>query len=688
MLSVSSATVFANGGHSGAKVPMTTLERDAGLFVVHIDLGNEQQLSSIADESVASGGIYFESLVHESGKITDSVVGPLDPGQVVVHKSNERTAAIIAPKNLRDLEYKDNRQTLDTLMRRQLLKTAEGTRHYALRLVLTTHRSANKATVNTNNDESDGEMAYPEAPPAERSYRLRNFARIKDDRVRYLTLAGLIDTSDHETHLWLGFDYLSRIDNPDYKVDTEQRLSDINKAIFHLQKAAALNPSDPRVHFQLGTALGAKLECEKTLAQNDFETNQISEDLLEQRAELATVLEKSALYESAAVKLGINGIQDLTSCLNALAQTRCEMGDFGTALNVIDQWAECGSIRSSLAIEDTSITSTIETPTYEWLTSDATGRKVTVRTIGDTPLFDEDDRRILIAAADRSFAQANGKQLSRYTMQYVGNSEVHLDDLCSNDPVLKERVDHILQNRVYPLVRSAFAEDTWGGAEAPNGPLCVYDSIFVRYNGDEARLAGRIGASQPLHQDGGIYSVNIALNSHREDDVNGFTGGGTFLEGLSRDDISCIQRPFSPGHALLHHTTARHAGAPTTSGIRDILVIFLTARHPPDMSTAKNTYRIERPMRLQTIAKQLPRGKLIPCLELARENDPTNSEMSYWLGVHLLQGDSSDESDLRWNEICRGVDTLKTATELNPTGELNISCKSKFLFFVPLTTNN
>lgn len=85
------------------------------------------------------------------------------------------------------------------------------------------------------------------------------------------------------------------------------------------------------------------------------------------------------------------------------------------------------------------------------------------------------------------------------------------------------------------------------------------------------------------------------------------------------------------------------------------------------MSKAQNTYRIERPMRLQTIAKQLPREMLIPCLELAREHDPTNSEMSYWLGVHLLQGDSSDESDHRWNEICRGVDTLQTATELNPT---------------------
>ena len=72
-------------------------------------------------------------------------------------------------------------------------------------------------------------------------------------------------------------------------------------------------------------------------------------------------------------------------------------------------------------------------------------------------------------------------------------------------------------------------------------------------------------------------------------------------------------------------------------------------------------------MRLQTIAKQLPREKLILCLALARENDPTNSEMSYWLGVHLLQGDSSDESDDRWKEICRGVENLESATKLSPT---------------------
>ena len=560
ILSVTSATVFATGGHSGAKVSLTTLERDAGLFVVHIDLGNEHQLSSLANENVAQGGLYFESLVTESVRTTDSVVGPLSSGQIVAHKSDERTAAIIVPSNLRQLEQDDSRNTLDTLMRRQILETAENTRHYALRLVLTTHRSSSEENTNLNEDDSGSDFAYPAAPPAERSYRLRNFARTNDDRVRYLTLAGLIDAGDHETHLWLGFDYLSRIDNPEYNVDTEGRLSDINKAVFHLQKAAALNPTDPRVHFQLGTALGAKMDCEKKLMSNDDESNEPRNDINDQLGNIAAVLEKSAVYESAAVKLGINGIQDLTSCLNALAQTQCEMGDFNTAIKVIDQWAECGSIRSFLAIEDTSVPPKDEVPSYEWLTSEATGRKVAIKTKGGTPLFDDDDRRLLVSAADKSFAQANGKQLSRYTMQYVGNSEVHLDDLCANDPILKQRIDCILQQRVYPLVRNAFAEDTSDGSEAPLGPLCVYDSIFVRYNGDEARLAGRVGASQPLHQDGGIYSINIALNSHKDDDKNGFTGGGTFLEGLSRDEISCIQRPSSPGHALLHHTTARHAG--------------------------------------------------------------------------------------------------------------------------------
>lgn len=67
---------------------------------------------------------------------------------------------------------------------------------------------------------------------------------------------------------------------------------------------------------------------------------------------------------------------------------------------------------------------------------------------------------------------------------------------------MKARIDSILENKVYPLVRATFTEEAEGSDEdedePPLGPLCVYDSIFVRYNGDIARAAGRIGASQPL----------------------------------------------------------------------------------------------------------------------------------------------------------------------------------------------
>jgi tetratricopeptide (TPR) repeat protein len=79
-----------------------------------------------------------------------------------------------------------------------------------------------------------------------------------------------------------------------------------------------------------------------------------------------------------------------------------------------------------------------------------------------------------------------------------------------------------------------------------------------------------------------------------------------------------------------------------------------------------NTWRVERAMRLQSIGKELDRDKLIPSLCLARDNDPTNSEVPYWLGVHLFQGDMTDESDERWAELSQGVESLKVSTLLNP----------------------
>ena len=79
----------------------------------------------------------------------------------------------------------------------------------------------------------------------------------------------------------------------------------------------------------------------------------------------------------------------------------------------------------------------------------------------------------------------------------VGNSEVHLDDLCAADPILKTRIDTILNEKIYPLVRATIGQES-DNHIPPQGSLCVYDSILVRYNGEKARAAGRVGASQPL----------------------------------------------------------------------------------------------------------------------------------------------------------------------------------------------
>ncbi len=421
-LVVTSATVVAAGGYPGAKGALTTLERDAGLFTVHVDLGNENE----TNPHDAMGAIYLESLVG-SDDATEAVVGPLALGQAVIHRSNERTAAFIVPANFRDLEGFN--QSLDSTTRRNIIQAAETIRHYGLRLVLTTTGAAvSKAKENDENDLSDL-STLTEAPAEERAYRLRNFARFREDRIRYLTLAGLLDVDDHETHLWLGFDYIARVDNPDYRVDISQRLSDVNKAIFHLEKAAELGPRDARVHFQLATALGAKMDCEKSLFK---ENDANSKTEATQLSSVAAALERSALLESAAVKLGINGINDLATCLHALAETRCKMGEFDKALEVIDRWAECGSIRSALAIENYGKINngTGEMlPLIEWLKTSDTNRNVAVRTTGNIPVLTEDDISILRNAADKRFSHSNGAPTSRYTMQYEGENNTILYDL-------------------------------------------------------------------------------------------------------------------------------------------------------------------------------------------------------------------------------------------------------------------
>jgi tetratricopeptide (TPR) repeat protein len=252
---------------------------------------------------------------------------------------------------------------------------------------------------------------------------------------------------------------------------------------------------------------------------------------------------------------------------------------------------------------------------------------------------------------------------SRFTLQFdETNSECHLEELIALDKsgTLKSTIDNLLQNKIYPLVRTAFGEeldhnhhhhhqqphhDSEDHARhATRGTLCVYDSLVIRYNGDKAKDQ-KYGASQPLHRDGGMISVNIALNSMDE-----FEGGGTFFEGLlesprpynfcSISDQDPVLRPLGIGHAIAHLSTERHTGAPTRKGIREILVFFLTLRpyHSHGLPRPRAP-PMERAFHLKLVAKEIighPSSRALICLEEALKERPMDGEVHFWKGFYLL----------------------------------------------------
>ena len=191
---------------------------------------------------------------------------------------------------------------------------------------------------------------------------------------------------------------------------------------------------------------------------------------------------------------------------------------------------------------------------------------------------------------------------SRFTYQYSGNSEAHVFDFITNransNPVCKFAcvetagkraitvLNNALQQKIYPMIREAFFQWTSSNKkdhEDEGTRLFVYDALVIRYNSTKAAEGGAeasgevfASAGQPLHRDLGLVSVNIMLNSPES-----FEGGGTFFENqlLQPKSTSAIQpmKPSGAGYCLAHSASERHAGAGTTSGVRDILVLFVSA---------------------------------------------------------------------------------------------------------------
>jgi hypothetical protein len=178
---------------------------------------------------------------------------------------------------------------------------------------------------------------------------------------------------------------------------------------------------------------------------------------------------------------------------------------------------------------------------------------------------------------------------SRFTYQFKGNWELHVADFAKlQDRTAINVINNLLIERLYPWVREIFLDSSAttkstasAVATSPPQRLFVYDALMIRYN---ASASDTNMAGQPLHRDLGLVSVNIMLNDN-------FEGGGTYFDNQNTNDgemdennnLKEQQRiiiPLKPsgglGCCVAHSSNERHAGAGTTRGVRDILVIFLS----------------------------------------------------------------------------------------------------------------
>ncbi|GFH44133.1 hypothetical protein CTEN210_00607 [Chaetoceros tenuissimus] len=294
---------------------------------------------------------------------------------------------------------------------------------------------------------------------------------------------------------------------------------------------------------------------------------------------------------------------------------------------------------------------------------------IAIRTTDVTqPLLDPYAIHAIRDAAETQWRDKN-KSSSRFTYQRKGNYEAHLIDLATNvNPELLSIVNTALEDRIYPLVQDVYSDII----DLEDLSFQIYDSLVIRYNATEAKLfSNTIGAGQPLHRDLGIVSVNIMLNEE-------FEGGGTLLENqLSRNDVvdESVEplKPIGAGHAVSHLSSERHAGVGTTDGVRDILVMFLTATRKNADSKVPS---LERTARLKSMTRKhsLEFGSnhdAILCRilhhRLATKYTPTDGEAYQYLGMSLRDYAKIEENQSHALDIMLlAIRCLLVAFERNP----------------------
>ncbi|CAB9511693.1 P4Hc [Seminavis robusta] len=334
---------------------------------------------------------------------------------------------------------------------------------------------------------------------------------------------------------------------------------------------------------------------------------------------------------------------------------------------------------SSLVFEDSGGKSGIleedddgELPPFEWVDN-----HVAIRTL--EPVLLREETNSIQRAAETLWESQDGSS-SRFSYQYATNSEAHVSDFPSDSDATLA-INRALLTKIYPLIRRAFPTIS----PPKDVPLFVYDALVIRYNATKSGDSNQTPrAGQPLHRDLGLVSVNVMLN-----DATDFEGGGTFFENQLKNHLNqgaadafntssnLLQhkpQPIKPpgvGHCLLHESAERHAGAATVAGIRDILVLFVTAPSSPKIVNA----RIKQ---CREFCEQLHQDNEIQALEcrirhhnMALRLVPNDGEAYQYLGTAWMEfaalaKANNDGMHHQHHYLQQAIDCLQRAAVLTP----------------------
>jgi tetratricopeptide (TPR) repeat protein len=277
---------------------------------------------------------------------------------------------------------------------------------------------------------------------------------------------------------------------------------------------------------------------------------------------------------------------------------------------------------------------------YEWVPS----RELSLAARTLQPILSPTETMLIRKEAELLFHEKS----SRFTYQFQGNSEAHVSDFQDSNVIAI--FNRILVEHLEPWIRKAFF------GEEMKGPLFVYDALVIRYNATASKTSM---AGQPLHRDLGSVSINIMLN-------DGFQGGGTFFDNQLQAASQILQtnettsffeslqqnqqeelsfeplKPLGVGYALAHRSSQRHAGAGTTQGVRDILVIFVATQHPRWMRNARLKQCRSYCEKEEACASDVPQQLCsLQCrirhYRLAIDADLNDGEAYQYLGTALME---------------------------------------------------